>query len=446
MNFRQKRKFIRVISYLSVACIILAVSTVVYANKAHKYKFATEIAYERALNELCESLDNITVSLQKGTYCSSGKMLSDIGNDLSRQASCAKVSLGQLTDETMITEEAYKFLSQIGAFTSALAKNEDKLSLTAKQKENLKALLLFSQSLSENLTKVRNGSFNGEIVREKKTDTLASSAESPKTFSDSMTDVEQNLADYPTLVYDGPFADNVLNKAGGETLKSLQEITKEEAKKIAAEFINATPESLREEADMNSKIELYCFSKGDIAVGITKKGGKLSYMVNPADVGGETISTKEAVNRGKKFLRDIGYTSMKESYYSVFGGVCTINFAYAKDGIIHYSDLIKVSVALDSGEVLSADASGYLMNHTKRDNYSEKITSAQARKSISENLEILTENSAVIPLDTGKEAYCYEFRCKDKTGQEVLIFIDKMTGEERDILLLLYADGGVMAR
>ena len=446
MNSRQKRYFIRTISFLSVACIVLTVSTVVYANKAQKYKFVTEIAYERALNELCESLDNITVSLQKGTYCSTGKMLSDIGNDLSRQASCAKISLGQLTDKNIITEDVYKFLSQVGAFTGAVAKNADKLSLTAKEKDSLASLLSFSQSISESLGKIRDGSFTGDIISEKRTDTLTSSAESPKTFSDSMTDVQQNLADYPTLVYDGPFADNVLNKTGGKMLKTLQEITKQEAKKIAAEYMNTTPESLREEADVNSEIELYCFSKGNVVAGITKRGGKLCYMMNPAHVGGETISTKEAVSRGKKYLRDIGYTSLKESYYSVFDGVCTVNFAYSENGIIHYSDLIKVSVALDSGEVLSVDARGYLMNHTERNIYQEKITAEQARKIISEDLKILTEASAVIPLDTGKEAYCYELRCKDSKGQEVLVFIDKTTGEERDILLLLYADGGVMAR
>ena len=446
MKYTHKKYFIRAISFLSVACVVLTVSTVVYANKAKKYKFVTEIAYERALSELCESLDNITVSLQKGTYCSTGKMLSDIGNDLSRQATSAKVSLGQLTDETMITEDVYKFLSQIGAFTSYLAKNEDKLSLTAREKQSLKDLLSFSQSLSENLGKIRQESFEGKVISEKRTDTLSSSAEVPRTFSDSMTDIEQNLADYPTLIYDGPFADNVLNKSGGKMLKTLDEITKQEAKKIAAEFMNTTAESLREEADVDSVIELYCFSKGDVAAAITKKGGKLCYMVNPREVGGETISSEESIKRAKKFLSGIGYTSLKESYYSIFDGVCTINFAYTQNGIIHYSDLIKVSVALDSGEVLSVDARGYLMNHTKRDIYQEKISLDQAKKIIPSDLKILSEKSAVIPLDTGKEAYCYEFRCKDSKDQEVLIFIDKATGEERDILLILYADGGVMTR
>ena len=447
MNPRQKKFFTRAISFLSVACVVLTVSTAVYADRARKYKFVTEIAYERALNELCESLDNITVSLQKGSYCSTGKMLSDIGNDLTREASVAKISLSQLTDENIITEEIYKFLSQIGAFTLSAVKNQDRLSLTAKQKENLASLLEYAQSLSKSLGEIREGSFDGSIANEVSKNTLSlSSAEYPRSFSEAVTDAEQSLADYPTLIYDGPFADNILYKEGGEMLKNLDEITKEEAKKIAAEFMKTTPESLREEADVNSQIELYCFSKGDSGIALTKKGGKLCYLLKPGDTGAETISSEEAVRRAKKFLKEAGYTSLKESYYSVYDGVCTVNLAYINEGIIHYSDLIKVSVSLDSGEILSADARGYLMNHSKRDIYEEKITPEEAEKIISDDLEIISENLAVIPLETGKEAYCYEFRCKDKKGQEVLVYIDKLTGEERDILLLLYSDGGVLTR
>ena len=446
MNPKVKKNFIRAISFLSVACAVLLVSTVVYANRASKYKFATEIAYERALNELCESLDNITVSLQKGTYSSTGRMLSDIGNDLNRQASCAKVSLGQLTDKNIKSDEIYKFLSQIGAFTTAIAKDEDKLSLSSDQKENMKELLVFSQSLSENLGKIRDGSYRGEIVSEKVSDSLTPKEELPRTFSDSITDAGKNMADYPTLIYDGPFADNVLNKEGGKMLKTFDEITREEARKIAGGLLKTSPESLREEADVTYKIELYCFSKGDVGIAVTKKGGKLCYMINPRGTAEETISSKEGIKRAKKFLREIGYESMRETYYSLYDGVCTINFAYSKDGIFHYSDLIKVSVALDSGDILSIDAGGYLMNHTERDIYEEKLSLEQAKKIISSELKIISENSAVIPLDTGKEAYCFEFRCKDKKGQEVLIYIDKATGEERDILLLLYADGGILTR
>ena len=86
------------------------------------------------------------------------------------------------------------------------------------------------------------------------------------------------------------------------------------------------------------------------------------------------------------------------------------------------------------------------MNHTKRDIYQKNLTKAQAQEILSDSLTVLAVDSAVIPTDTGKEAYCYEFHCKDKNGQEVLIYIDKLTGEEVDILILLYADGGVLTR
>ena len=86
------------------------------------------------------------------------------------------------------------------------------------------------------------------------------------------------------------------------------------------------------------------------------------------------------------------------------------------------------------------------MNHSKREISEEKISPEEARKTVSDDLKIISEKACLIPLDTGKEACCYEFRCKDKKGQEVLVYIDKETGEERDILLLLYADDGVLTR
>ena len=57
---------------------------------------------------------------------------------------------------------------------------------------------------------------------------------------------------------------------------------------------------------------------------------------------------------------------MKESYYVINNNICTINYAYVQDGAVCYSDLVKVGVALDSGEIVSFSATGYLMNHHTR--------------------------------------------------------------------------------
>ena len=44
-----------------------------------------------------------------------------------------------------------------------------------------------------------------------------------------------------------------------------------------------------------------------------------------------------------------------------------INYAYVQNNVVIYSDLIKVKIALDNGEVLGIESTGYLNNHTTRE-------------------------------------------------------------------------------
>ena len=62
----------------------------------------------------------------------------------------------------------------------------------------------------------------------------------------------------------------------------------------------------------------------------------------------------------------MGYENMKDSYYALNDGICVVNFAQMEGDAICYTDLIKVGVALDNGEIVSIDARGYLMNHKDR--------------------------------------------------------------------------------
>ncbi len=442
-----KRPIIRVISFLSVAVIVLSVTTAYFAYQTKIYKKQYELSYQKSMNELCEALDNITVSLQKSIYCGSKKRLTHVGNDLTRQAAVAKIAMSRLSDEKLISDEIFKFLSQIGAYTLYLAQGDGDTDLSDKQHKSLDALLAYSKKLSGSIAAVVEGYDNGTVSIEQVKSTLSlESKELPESLSSRMIDAEQSLSDYPTLIYDGPFSDNLLNIKGGKCLKNLDEITRQEAKEKAAKIMGTSSGSLRQEEDTSFSVPLYCFSKGDVSLGITKKGGLLCYLLNPTRAGEETISEKQAIKRAKKYLTDLGYESMSESYYSVYDGICTINFAYEKEDIIHYPDLIKVSVALDTGEVTALDATDYLVNHGTTVDYKEEILESEAIEKLSSALSVIGTRSAVIPLDTGKTAYCYEFHCKDSQGNEALVYIDKATGEERDILLLLYSDGGTLTR
>ena len=57
----------------------------------------------------------------------------------------------------------------------------------------------------------------------------------------------------------------------------------------------------------------------------------------------------------------------------------TINYAAVQEGVLLYPDLIKVKIAMDTGEVCSVECTGYIFNHTKRSNIIPKITEQQAK-------------------------------------------------------------------
>ena len=134
---------------------------------------------------------------------------------------------------------------------------------------------------------------------------------------------------------------------------------------------------------------------------------------------------------------------MKESYYVTANGICTINYAYQQDDVTYYSDLVKVGVALDTGEVVSFNATGYLMNHTKRDLPENRISVEEARQSVSPKLTIEKEGIAMIPT-AGLNEVCYEFQCSSQSGDRVMVYINVETGLEEQILILLMTDGGIL--
>lgn len=447
MNKKEKSVYIRAVCFLAFFTVLFGVCTAVYSAKARKYEFLAEINSQRAVNELCESLDSMTVSLRKSLYAGTKDMLREIGNELCRQSVIAKESLGALTEKNTDNEELFKFLSQVGNYTLYLSEGDDNmLSLSQKEVAALHGLYDYCSSLSKEISLILSDYDAGSITFGEVLNTLSTDeGQLPENFFSRMENTKQTVSDYPTLLYDGPYSDSLLNRKS-VFLTDRREITGEEARKIAAEVIGKNPAALREDADISSEIGLFSFSVGNSSVSVTKKGGYLCDYITESYAGEATISPEEAVIRGKEYLEKYGYKSMTDSYYSVYDGICTVNYAYEKDGIIYYSDLVKVSISLEDGKAVGFDAKGYLMNHKSRELPEIKVSEKSCRSIISSSLNVTAVKKAVIPLSSGKEALCYEFLCTDKDGKEALIYIDCETGNERDILLLLYEDGGILTR
>ena len=135
---------------------------------------------------------------------------------------------------------------------------------------------------------------------------------------------------------------------------------------------------------------------------------------------------------------------MTMTYYEIADNILTANFAAVQGDFTLYTDLIKVSVAMDDGGIVSFDARGYLTNHYERELPTPKLTAEEARNSVSSILEVQSTRMALIPSDGDNELYCYEFRCQEEDGRDILVYINCETGQEEQILILLTSESGTL--
>lgn len=441
-----KRRKIRLYAYTLAVFTVLLTFSIVGNVRAARSQRQIRIARERALCELDTYISNIHTDLQKGVYANTPTMLGTMASQLRREATGAKSSLAVLPLSEARLDNTYKFLSQIGDFVTALSKKVERgETISAEEREQLFALLRFSETLTEDISAMREQLFDGYLDFETAESTLEQKGEQIASLSKNMEDAEQSLTEYPSLLYDGPFSDHI-NQRDAALLQDKSEITKEEALRKAATILGLAEKDvtfLSEEADATAS---YCFSGGDSTVAITKKGGYLLYLLSGHFAGESKLEYADARKYAVEFLNKNGFLDMTESYYTVSDGICTINYAYRDGEYICYPDLIKISVSLENGKILSADCRGYVMNHKARTHPTPAIPAAEAQKKVSPLLTVIDTRLAVIPTESAGERTAYEIHCKNSEGAELLVYINTVTGYEDDILLLLYSDDGVLTK
>lgn len=265
---------------------------------------------------------------------------------------------------------------------------------------------------------------------------------------DSFSNLEENFHEYAGLIYDGAFSEHMTNPER----KGLtgEEIDEETAKQKALEFIGA--ENVKEinsnGITQNANIQSYDFSavKNDgvnVWISISQKGGHVVFSNSTRDVTVEIISQENANEIGKKFLDARGIYNMKPTYYLKQNGIVTINYAYEQDGVTVYSDLVKLKVALDNGEILGMETSGYLNSHEYRNFATPKVSKEKAREKINKNLEIQSEGLAMIPTEYQSEILCWEFKGV-VDDRQFLVYINVENGKEEDVLVILDTPNGVL--
>ena len=439
---------------LSVICVLLIVVValgIILYSKQREYRQASENSYNMAFYELVDYVQNVETYLAKSLISSTSEHGAETLTNLWREANLAQSYLAQLPIESQELENTEKFLNQVSDYSYSLSrKNIYNENLSEEDLKNLKELHSYSVELENTLNQLSDdlntGRFSwGELTKK---GTVAFAQQVDNISKESFSNLEENFHEYSGLIYDGAFSEHLTNKEKkGLTGDDIEE---EQAKQIAENFVGK--DKIKETSNLgfseNATIPSYDFSITNhndetINVSVSKKGGHIVYMNSNRAVNSEIISQEEADRKGKEYLESKGFKNMRETYYLKQEGIVTINYAATQDNVVMYPDLIKIKVALDNGEVLGIETTGYLNNHTQRDVSKIKITQEEAKKSLNKDLQIESEGLAVIPTEWQSEILCYEFKGKVE-DREFLVYINAENGREEDVLIITNTPNGTL--
>lgn len=392
---------------------------------------AQENKYNYSFSEVVNYINNIENYLVKAMISRSTTHSVETLNKIWADSNLAIVYFENIPFVNEGSNKSIKFLNQVSDYCYTLSrKSLNGEELTEEDFANLKTLYNYSLNLKNVLNELSRELNNGTISWEDlntKTD-LAFEEEDINIFSS----IESNFDDYEGLIYDGAYSDYV--KQTEKLGLTGDDIDEETAKsKVQGFFENQRIKEITSNGIINGDdIESYSFTlkteqNEDISVDVSKKGGWFVNVLSDKDVKEEKISAEEAVELGKDYLSKMGYSNMKETYYTKLQNIITVNYAYYENNITMYPDLIKVKIALDDGDILGMEAAGYLNNHIARQNLNVGISLDEAKSKLNKNLEILSEGLAVIPEESTKEEiFCYEFKGKVE-NREFLVYINALT-------------------
>ena len=421
----------RKVLFLSLALVavilVLGGTTVSGYMQASKYKMNLNYNYQRAVTDLGDCVENIENTLNKSIYANTPTQQNGLAAKLMRETSMAKAALGILPLESGNLANVNKFISQVGDFSMALSsKISAGGSISEEEYASMENLEQYAKKLKEGLDGIQPDFDAGPVDA-------------------SFQQAADDFTDYPSLIYDGPFSDHI-GQQEPKLLAGQSEVPQGNAQNNAASFLGVTQDKLTHTQDSADGLPTYNFDCGTIRISVTKAGGVVSAMTDGREIGEIRLDADGARTAAQGFLEAKGIQNMKESYYVINDGICTINYAYSQDGVTCYPDLVKVAVALDTGGIVEYNATGYIMNHTDRGALTPKITQEEAQKSVSPRLKVESGSLALIPTPGLNEVLCYEFQCTGENEDRVLVYINASTGMEEQIFILMQSDSGVLVK
>lgn len=432
---------------LTVATSILGATTLglgiaygVTQGVAKNYSLQLENIYKKNYFELVDNANNVDMKISKLLATDNedyqAKMLTEIA-----QASYDmqnNVAVLPLSNDNIL--ESVQFINQMSGYTQVL---EEKIAKGGSLSESdLKTLNEMHESLTEMkryLNRMSEKMLNGYNILK------ASSRMSGEydEFSIDFAQIKADDTDYPSMIYDGPFSDSVVNSK----VKGLSgnEISKEEAyKRVDDMFKNIS--ALKYDGQTDGKFSTYNFtltnSDGQkLYVQVTKIGGHVLTVSGNVDSDERFIDMAKAEKIALDFAKANGVKDADVVWKEELKSQAYFNITPKQGNIVLYPDLVKVKVDMKHGDVIGYDAISYFTNHTKRSLTEGGIGIDLAREKVDKSFDIKNQRLVLAPLDYNREVLCYEFET-ERNGATYYLYYNATTGIQENVLKVVNTEDG----
>ena len=443
-----------------ILSFILVLSLIVARDKKNIFDRNKQVLknnYECQFYDTVNYLDDVKNLLKKVELAKIPRQNIIFFAQIWHSAAMAHNNLSGLPCNHELISRILKYLSQTSDFCYAmLNKSVENKNLSDNEWQKINDLKIYADDLSFEMNKILNEdcvaqkiSWDKLILANENNDN-----EDKNKFDASMNDVKKKFQEYGELVYDGAFSDHVKN-INTKMLINAKEINKFEAtekiKKIfESEYLNRM-KKIKNSGEINKKnLSVYFFNVLDdddqeFYFEITKKGGYLLLILGePKEKNLENkLNIEDGIELAKKFLAENNFLDMHENYYEETEKYLTVNFMPIKNNIIYYSDLVKVKIDLYAKKIIGLEALGYLNMHCEREKNFFGIDMDLVKDLLPDEFEKNKINECVVPLENGKEVFCYEVTGIYKQ-EKFLIYINQESGKFEKIYRLIENQRGII--
>ena len=437
----KQKGYILAIVGLSLVCIGLGVALYFNSTTMSGHADQLENVYQKSFYELIDNINSIEVEVSKvivsNDFDNQKSSIQKIKQDSADAQSC----LSYLPINSSLVYQSSKFINQLNGFCLSVLNGKEQ-KLTDDQMSTWEDIYNCIANLKYELNQVSLKVSQGYSI----IDNLDKDSEIDA-FSQNFSGITSDSIEYPSMIYDGPFSDGVLNQEINgldDTICSQQEAY-EYVEKI---FENYDVTSIKYNDKTSGKFKTYNFtvktSMQTYYVQITEKG---KFLLNISGfVGGGEIKIAEdkAISITEDFATKLGLKNMRCVWKATSNNITYINLAPVIEGVIYYSDLIKVKVDRTTGNIMGWEASNYAYNHTSRSGANFSVSESEVISNLSSKISVVSLKKCLIPLEYGGENFAYEI-CGKYNNFTYYLYFDASTGKQIKVMRVIQtADGELL--